>query len=122
MMRSVLGMALAAGCLCFAGATFAQGKAMAGNAAQGRSDVYSCAGCHGIPGYNAVYPEYHVPRIAGQNEQYIIDALNEYRSGARKYPTMNAQANSLTEQQIHDIAAYLSGLAPKTLHHNSNSH
>ncbi|MGH8215670.1 MAG: c-type cytochrome, partial [Rhodanobacteraceae bacterium] len=69
-------------------------------------------------GYMSVYPEYHVPRIAGQNQQYIIDALNDYRSGARKYPTMNAQASSLTEQQIENIAAYLSSLAPKKLHKN----
>ena len=48
----------------------------------------------------------------------LIDALNEYKNDARKYPTMNAQAHSLTEQQIEDIAAYLSGLAPKQLHKN----
>jgi cytochrome c553 len=65
-----------------------------------------------------MYPEYHVPRIAGQNEQYLIDALNEYKSGARDFPTMNAQASSLTEEQIENIAAYLSSLAPKQLQKN----
>ena len=86
--------------------------------AKGKLEVYTCHGCHGIPGYETMYPEYHVPRIAGQNEQYIIDALNEYKSGARKFPTMNAQANSLTEEQIENIAAYLSSLAPTQLHKN----
>ncbi len=113
MIRSMLTVALVAGSVCFATTALAKG-----DPAQGRLDVYSCHGCHGITGYESVYPEYHVPRIAGQNEQYIIDALNEYKSGARKYPTMNAQASSLTEQQIEDIAAYLSSLAPRQLHKN----
>ena len=59
-----------------------------------------------------------MPSITGQNVQYIIDALKEYKSGARKFPTMNAQANSLSEDQIENIAAYLSSLAPKQLHKN----
>ncbi|HEU0276734.1 MAG TPA: c-type cytochrome [Rhodanobacteraceae bacterium] len=113
MSRSVLTVILMAGFACFASAAFAKG-----DPAQGRLEVYSCHGCHGIDGYESAYPEYHVPMIAGQNEQYIIDALNEYKSGARKYPTMHAQASSLTEQQIENIAAYLSSLAPKQLHKN----
>lgn len=117
MIRSMLTVLLMAGFACFASAAFAKG-----DPAQGKFEVYSCHGCHGIQGYESVYPEYHVPRIAGQNEQYIIDALNEYKSGARKYPTMNAQANSLTEQQIENIAAYLSSLAPKQLHENNQEH
>lgn len=108
MIRSVMTIAVAAGIVCFAAAAFAKG-----DPAKGRLEVYSCHGCHGVTGYESVYPEYHVPKIAGQNEQYIIDALNEYKSGARHYPTMNAQASSLTKQQIENIAAYLSSLAPK---------
>lgn len=113
MIRSVMTIVLAAAFMCFAASAFAKG-----DPAKGKLEVYSCHGCHGIPGYQSVYPEYHVPRIAGQNEQYLIDALNEYKSGARKYPTMHAQASSLTQQQIEDIAAYLSSLAPKQLHKN----
>jgi cytochrome c553 len=108
MIRSMLTVALMTGFVCFASTAFAKG-----DPAKGKLEVYTCHGCHGIPGYETMYPEYHVPRIAGQNEQYIIDALNEYKSGARKFPTMNAQASSLTEEQIANIAAYLSSLAPK---------
>ncbi|KGI78440.1 c-type cytochrome [Oleiagrimonas soli] len=82
-----------------------------GNAARGKTLVYTCAGCHGIPGYENAYPNYRVPKIAGQHEQYIIDALHAYRDGDRSHPTMHAQASSLSEQDIHDIAAYLSSLA-----------
>ncbi len=113
MIRSVLTVFVLAGLACFASTAFAKG-----DAAKGKLEVYSCHGCHGVTGYETVYPQYHVPRIAGQNEQYIIDALNEYKSGARKFPTMHAQASSLTEQQIENIAAYLSSLAPKQLHQN----
>ena len=83
-----------------------------GDKAVGRTLVYTCAGCHGVPGYSNAYPDYPVPKIAGQNEQYIINALNEYKSGDRTYPTMAAQAQSLSEQNIKDIAAYLSSLTP----------
>jgi cytochrome c553 len=108
MIRSVLTVVLVAAFACFASTAFAKG-----DPAKGKLEVYTCHGCHGVTGYMSVYPEYHVPRIAGQNEQYIIDALKEYKSGARKFPTMNAQASSLTEEQIENIAAYLSSLAPK---------
>lgn len=113
MIRSMSTVVLVTVLACFATTAFAKG-----DPAKGKLEVYSCHGCHGITGYETTYPEYHVPRIAGQNEQYIIDALNEYKSGARKFPTMNAQASSLTEQQIGNIAAYLSSLAPKQLHKN----
>ena len=83
------------------------GAEAGGNAEAGKSKAYTCTGCHGITGYRNVYPHYHVPKISGQNYQYLVTALNEYRTGARKHPTMVAQAESLSEQDILDIAAYL---------------
>ena len=82
-----------------------------GDKAAGRTLVYTCAGCHGIPGYSNAYPQYPVPKIAGQNEQYIINALHGYKSGERTHPTMMAQAQSLSDSDIQNIAAYLSSLA-----------
>jgi cytochrome c553 len=84
-----------------------------GDPAVGRTLVYTCAGCHGVTGYENVYPTYHVPRIAGQNYDYLVAALNEYKKGERSHPTMRAQGESLSEQDINNIAAYLSSLAPK---------
>ncbi len=86
-------------------------SATKGDAARGKSLVYTCAGCHGIPGYENAYPNYRVPMIAGQKQAYIIQALHAYRTGDRKHPTMGAQASSLTDQDIADIASYLSSLA-----------
>ena len=81
-----------------------------GDAARGKPLTYTCQGCHGITGYKNAYPNYHVPRIGGQSAQYLTNALMEYRAGKRKHPTMQAQAQSFSAQDIADIAAYLSGL------------
>lgn len=88
---------------------FAAGK---GDAAAGRTKVYTCAGCHGIPGWKNAYPNYHVPKIAGQNYDYLVAALNEYKKGERAHPTMRAQGESLSDADISDIATYLSSIAP----------
>src|SRR4249919_1712673 len=81
-----------------------------GDAAKGRLLTYTCQGCHGVTGYKNAYPNYHVPRIGGQTPQYLSNALHEYRQGKRKHPTMQAQAESFSEQDIADIAAYLSSV------------
>ncbi|MBW3550274.1 MAG: cytochrome c [Proteobacteria bacterium] len=81
-----------------------------GNPETGRMLTYTCQGCHGVEGYENAYPNYHVPKIGGQSAAYLVGALNDYRSGARKHPTMQAQAQSFSEQDIADIAAFLSNL------------
>ena len=97
--------------LCLIAATaFAAPAFAAGDKDAGRSKIYTCAGCHGVPGYKNAYPNYHVPRIAGQNYEYLVAALNGYKKGERDHPTMRAQGESLSEQDIQDIAAYLAGL------------
>lgn len=100
-------------CLAAAAALLATASAhAAGDKAAGRKLVYTCAGCHGVPGYTNAYPQYPVPKIAGQNEQYIVNALHEYQGSNRTHPTMTAQAESLSDTDIENIAAYLSSLAP----------
>lgn len=81
--------------------------AKAGNADAAKAKVAMCIGCHGIPGYQASFPEvYKVPMIAGQNAKYIAAALTAYQKGERKHPTMKGIAASLTEQDILDVSAY----------------
>lgn len=82
-----------------------------GDAAAGKLKVYTCAGCHGITGWKNPYPNYHVPKIGGQNYDYLVAALTAYKKGERSHPTMRAQGESLSEEDIRDIATYLSGLA-----------
>lgn len=81
---------------------------LAANPEAGKSTVETvCAGCHGVTGISATGS---FPNLAGQKEDYLRTALTAYREGTRKAPIMNNMAASLTDQQIGDIAAYLSGL------------
>lgn len=91
-----------------ASATPAPAKPAVGNADTGRALTYTCQGCHGIEGYKNAYPNFHVPRIGGQSAEYLANALTEYRNGNRKHPTMQAQSQSFSDQDIADIAAFLS--------------
>ena len=81
-----------------------------GDAARGKGLTYTCRGCHGVTGYKNAYPSYHVPKLGGQSETFLRTALMEYREGHRQHPTMQAQAESFSEQDIADIAAYLSSI------------
>jgi len=82
-----------------------------GDAAKGKVESYTCLGCHGIPNYTNVYPTYRVPKLAGQHAAYIVQALQEYKNGTdRNHKTMHAQASSLSDQQMQDIAAYFESL------------
>lgn len=110
---------LAVACLAFAAlapaAAFAQQTAQPGPAAaadieRGHTLSYTCQGCHGVTGYKNAYPNYHVPKIGGQSVDYLTQALTEYKQGKRSHPTMQAQASSFSDQDIADLAAYLSSL------------
>jgi len=68
-----------------------------GDPARGRARAQMCEGCHGIADYRTAYPEvYPVPRIGGQQAAYIIKTLQDYKTGARKHPTMRGIAATLT--------------------------
>ncbi len=84
----------------------------AGDAKLGEKKFYTCVGCHGIDNYKNAYPDYSVPKLRHQSALYIIAALQEYKSGARPHATMHAQASSLSDQDMEDIAAYLQGPEP----------
>jgi cytochrome c553 len=81
----------------------------AGDAQRGKQIGYTCLGCHGIEDYKNVYPTYSVPKLVGQHPEYIVAALKSYRSKQRSHGTMYAQASSLSDQDMEDVAAYLSG-------------
>ena len=81
-----------------------------GDPAKGKVESYTCIGCHGIPNYSNNYPTYRAPQLAGQHAAYIVQALKEYKAGDRAHNTMHAQASSLSEQQMQDIAAYFESL------------
>lgn len=94
---------LAGICALVAPAVFA-----AGDPAAGKQKFYTCEGCHSVPGYTNAYPTYHVPRIGGQHADYVVSALQAYRDDERKHGSMKGNADNLTEQDMQDIAAYVS--------------
>jgi cytochrome c553 len=99
MLASILSAAAGAACLMHPAA--AQDAKVTG------TTVAMCIGCHGIPGYQASFPEVHkVPMISGQSAKYIAAALTAYQKGERKHPTMRSIAASLTEKDIAELAAY----------------
>jgi cytochrome c553 len=79
-------------------------------AQRGKDLTYTCSGCHGIEKYKNAYPQYNVPKIAGQNYEYLVAALQNYKTEQRKHPTMRAQAKSFSEDDIKAIASFLSSL------------
>lgn len=90
--------------------SFAQQAALVGDPAEAQKKIAMCEGCHGIPGYKTAYPDvYHVPKLGGQSTVYITNALNAYKAGQRKHPSMRGIAASLTDKDIADLAAYYSG-------------
>lgn len=85
----------------------AVGTAQAQDAAAGERKAAMCIGCHGIKGYQASFPEVHkVPMISGQGAAYIVSALNAYRKGERRHPSMRGITASLSEQDMADLAAF----------------
>lgn len=91
----------------------AQAQDVAGDPAAGQRKAAMCIGCHGIPNYRASFPEVHqVPMISGQGARYIAAALNGYRSGERRHPTMRGVAGSLTDQDIADLSVYYASHPP----------
>jgi cytochrome c553 len=98
-------------CLAFSALTgaavTAQAQAITGDAKAGEKKNAMCIGCHNIQGYQASFPViYKVPKISGQNGKYIAAALDAYRKGDRKHPSMRGIAGSLTDQDIADLAAF----------------
>ena len=118
--RAVSIAMVAAGALTLSGAPQAQPAAAApapqaaaalqtADPQHGKAVSYTCLGCHGIEGYKNAYPMYSVPELRGQNAEYLVIALHGYRDGDRAHITMHSQTESLSEQDMRDVAAYLAG-------------
>ena len=84
-----------------------QAQEVKGDAKAAEQKIAMCIGCHSIKGYQASFPEvYKVPMISGQSGKYIASALDAYKKGDRKHPTMRGIADSLSEKDIADVSAY----------------
>ncbi|SAL46281.1 cytochrome c class I [Caballeronia arvi] len=102
-MKYAMTAALMAGAL----AMTAQTSFAAGDLKAGRVKAAQCAACHGIDGMSKL-PE--APNLAGQTEEYLVKALNDFRTGARKNEMMTMMAKTLSDADVANLAAYYHSL------------
>ena len=84
------------------------GVSVAADKANGKALSAQCSACHGKDGVNGVLPSY--PIIAGQHEDYLNQALMDYKSGARKNAVMSGIATTLTKAEMKGLAKYFASL------------
>lgn len=75
----------------------------AADVSAGRAKSVQCAVCHGPHGI-ATLPE--APNLAGQTDIYLVKALNDFKSGARKNEMMTMMVTNLSDADIENLAAY----------------
>lgn len=85
--------------------------AQAADPVRGEKLAQTCQGCHGAPGLRNPGPVYNIPMIGGQHSEYIIAALQAYKAQTRDHKTMQAQAASLSDEDMADIAAFYSSIS-----------
>jgi cytochrome c553 len=76
-----------------------------GNFEAGKAKSATCAACHGLDGVSAV-PSF--PKLAGQNRDYLVQSLKDYKTGKRKNPIMGEQVKTLSDTDMLDLAMYFS--------------
>ena len=75
----------------------------AGDTAAGKKLSATCQGCHGVDGNSS---SGQFPRLAGQHADYLVKALEDYKSGARNNAIMAGFAATLSDQDRRNLAAY----------------
>lgn len=97
----------------FAVALLGAGSAIAaGDPKAGQEKSAVCAGCHGADG-NAVIGAN--PRLAGQYETYLYQALTQYKNGQRNDILMSNMVANLSDQDMRDLAAWFASQRGNTL-------
>ena len=89
--------------LIIAAAMAAGPVAHAADPAAGKEKAKVCAACHGENGISQA-PDF--PKLAGQYNDYLVRAMNDYKTGARKNPIMAGQVANLKKEDIADLSAY----------------
>jgi cytochrome c553 len=76
---------------------------VAGDADAGKAGTVVCAACHGADGNSAAGA---FPKLAGQNERYLVKQLQDIKSGLRPVPQMAGQTDNMSDQDMQNIAAF----------------
>ena len=69
----------------------------------GKTAAAACAGCHGETGVSAIPG---IPNLIGEEPQYLVAAMKDYRSGQRKNDTMKAMVAALADPEMNYIALF----------------
>ncbi|YCH21690.1 cytochrome c4 [Pseudomonas sp. D1-3] len=75
----------------------------AGDPAAGQAKALVCGACHGVDGNSALA---NFPKLAGQGERYLLEQMQDIKSGARPVLEMTGMLEPLNEQDMTDVAAY----------------
>ena len=81
-----------------------------GDQAAGKTAAADCGGCHGEAGVSG---NPATPSLAGQDAEYLVEALKAYKSGGRSEDTMKALAGALDDKTMKNIAAYYASQQPQ---------
>ena len=82
----------------------------AGDQAAGKTAAAACSGCHGESGVSGSPA---TPSLAGQEAQYLIAAIKDYKNGSRSDETMKALVASLDDPASKNLAAFYANLTPQ---------
>ena len=72
--------------------------------AKGKASFVTCAACHGANGNSAIAAN---PSLAQQHPEYLVKQLKEFKAGVRKNAIMNGMAAPLSEQDMRNIAYWV---------------
>ncbi len=84
--------------------------ALEGDPAKAQALSGVCAACHGADG-NSVIPVN--PSLAGQIPGYLYKQLRDFKSGARKNAIMAGIVAGLSDEDMHNLAAYFAAQKPR---------
>lgn len=90
-------------------APVARDKSTTGDAVAGEPLSGKCGGCHGQQGHSA---DEKTPSLAGQDAQYLVKTMQNYRDGGRSHAEMKSMLAGVKDKDLADIAAYYVAQAP----------
>ncbi|HXZ14943.1 MAG TPA: c-type cytochrome [Roseiarcus sp.] len=82
-------------------------RAAALDRAEFGSLVAQCALCHGAEG---IAKDVEIPNLAGQHDRYLVEQLQNFRSGKRPHKEMRYMSRHITDEEIEALAAYYASL------------
>jgi cytochrome c553 len=100
MIRALLFAALASAAAVFAPPAPAQGT----DPNLGRNLAAACANCHGTNGVS----QQGMPNLAGRERGYLVQQMQDFKTGKRPATIMHQLAKGYTDEQIDALAAYFS--------------